>query len=54
MSGFAKSWQCVSEKVVVVRLKLKISREWIAFVQVYAPTDDCCKEVKDSFYGQLQ
>ena len=48
MSRYVKGWQCVSERIVVVRLK--IGSEWFTFVQVYAPTDDCSKELKDHFY----
>ena len=44
MSRCVKIWQCVSERIVVVQLK--IGTEWTAFVQVYAPTDDCSKELK--------
>ena len=52
MSRYVKSWLCGSERIVVVRLK--IGREWITYVQVYAPTDDGSKKVKDGFYNELQ
>ena len=42
MSRYVRSWQCVSERIVVV--KLKVCREQLTFVQVYAPTND--REVK--------
>ena len=52
MSRYVKSCLCGSERIVVVRLK--IGREWITYVQVYAPTDDGSKKVKDGFYNGLQ
>ena len=32
-----KEWKCISERLVLVRLKIR--EEWICFVQVYAPTE---------------
>ena len=41
----------VSERIVVV--KLKVCREWLTFVQVYAPMNDSRSEV-EHFYSELQ
>ena len=49
---YVKSWKCVNERIVVV--KLKVARECYMLVQVYAPTDDSKSEVKDKFYAELQ
>ena len=52
MSRYVRSWQCVSERIVVV--KLKVCREQLTFVQLYAPTNDSTSEVKEHFYSELQ
>ncbi len=52
MSRYVKSWQCVSERIVMV--KLKVEGEWLTLVQVYAPTNDSRSEVKEHFYNELQ
>ena len=52
LSKCVRSWQCVSERIVVV--KLKVEREWLTLVQVYAPTNDSKKETKEQFYNELQ
>lgn len=49
---FVKSWQCVNERIVVV--KMKVGREWLTLVQVYAPTDGSKAEEKERFYSDLQ
>ena len=51
-SRFVKSWQCVNERIMVV--KMKVGREWLALVQVYAPTDGSNVEEKERFYSDLQ
>ena len=47
-----RSWKCISEQIVVV--KLKVSRECYTLVQVYAPIDDSMSEAKDKFNAELQ
>ena len=47
-----KSWRCVSERCVTVRMK--IAGVWLMLVQVYAPTDDRDKDTKEQFYTSLQ
>ena len=51
-SRFVKSWQCVNERIVVV--KMKVGRERLTLVQVYAPTDGSKVEEKERFYSDLQ
>ena len=41
-----KSWKCVSERIVVV----KVARVLYTLVQAYAPTDNGKSEDKDQFY----
>ena len=52
LSKCVRSWQCVSERIVVV--KLKVEREWLTLVRVYAPTNDRRNETKEQFYNELQ
>ena len=52
MRRCVKSWKCVSERIVVV--KLKVAKECYTLVQVYAPTDDSRDEAKDRFYAEMQ
>ena len=52
MRGYVKSWKCISERIVVV--KLKVSRECYMLVQVYFPTDDSKSEAEEKFYAELQ
>ena len=40
----------VSERIVMV--KLKVCREQLTFVQVYAPTNDSRSEVKEHYYSE--
>ena len=47
-----KSWRCVSERCVTVRMK--IAGVWMTVVQVYAPTDDRDNNTKEQFYASLQ
>ena len=47
-----KSWRCVSERCVTVRMK--IARVWMTVVQVYAPKDDRDNNTKEEFYASLQ
>ena len=47
-----KSWRCVSERCVTVRMK--IAGVWLTLVQVYAPTDDRDNDTKEQFYASLQ
>ena len=47
MQRCVKSWKCVSERIVAV--KLKVAKECYTLVQVYAPTDDSQDEDKDKF-----
>ena len=47
-----RSWRCVNERCVMVRLK--IERVGITLVQVYAPTDDKANDTKEEFYAALQ
>ena len=51
-SRFVKSWQCANERIVVV--KMKVGREWLTLVQVYAPMDGGKVEEKKHFYNDLQ
>ena len=52
LSRWVKSWKCVNERIVVV--KLKVDREWLTFIQVCAPTDDSKAEKKEHFYCDLK
>ena len=47
-----RSWRCVNERCIMVRLK--IEGEGITIVQVYAPTDDKDNNTKEEFYAWLQ
>ena len=47
-----KSWRCVNERCVTLRMK--IAWVWLTLVQVYAPTDDRDNDIKDDFYSVLQ
>ena len=47
-----KSWRCVTERCVTLRMK--ITGVWLTLVQVYAPTDDRDNDIKDDFYSVLQ
>ena len=51
-SRLVKSWQCVNERIVVVNMK--VDREWMTLVQVYAPRDGSKVEEKECFYSDLQ
>ena len=42
-----KEWKCISERMVLVRLKIR--EEWVCFIQVYAPTENCLVEEKEEF-----
>ena len=43
-----KSWRCVSERCVTMRMK--IAGVWLALVQVYAPTDDRDKDTNGAIH----
>ena len=47
-----RSWRCVSERCVTIRLR--IEGQWISIIQVYAPTDDKDGGIKDAFLEELQ
>ena len=47
-----RSWRCVSERCVTIRLR--IEGQWISIIQVYAPTDDKDGGIKDAFFEELQ
>ena len=47
-----RSWSCVSERCVTVRLN--VAGVWLTLVQVYAPTDDTDSVAKDEFYAEVQ
>ena len=47
-----RSWRCVNERCIMVRLK--IEGEAITIVQVYAPTDNKDNDTKEEFYAWLQ
>ena len=47
-----RSWRCVSERCVTVRLN--VAGVWLTLVQVYAPTDDTDSVAKDEFYAEVQ
>ena len=47
-----KSWRCVRERCVTVRMK--IAGVWMTLVQLYAPTDDRDNNTKEQFYASLQ
>ena len=49
---YIRSWRCVNERCVMVRLK--IEGVGITIVQVYAPTDDKDNDTKEEFYAVLQ
>ena len=50
-SRFVKIWQCVNERIVVV--KMKVGREWQTLVQVYAPMDGSKTEEKERFHSDV-
>ena len=52
MKDCLKEWQCVSERLVKVRIRFE--KKWTTFIQVYAPTEDSEKEEKDRFYASLE
>ena len=52
MRRCVKSWKCVSEIIVVV--KLKVGKGCCTLVQVYTPMYDSNSEAKDKFYAELQ
>ena len=52
LADCVRSWRCVSERCVMIRLR--VAGVWMTLVQVYAPTDDRDNETKDGFYAQLQ
>ena len=52
MRRYVTSWKCISERIVVV--KLKVAKECYTLVQAYAPTDDSISEAKDQFYAEMQ
>ena len=45
LAHFFRSWRCVSEGCVMVRLR--VVGEWMKLIQVYAPTDDRYNNTKD-------
>ena len=47
-----KSWKCVKERIVVV--KLKVAKECYTLVQAYATMDNSKSEAKDRFYAEMQ
>ena len=47
-----RSWRCVSERCVTVRLN--VAGVWLTLVQVYSPTDDTDSVAKDEFYAEVQ
>ena len=47
-----KEWQCVSERLVKVRILFE--KKWTTFIQVYAPNEDSETEEKDRFYASLE
>ena len=51
MRRCVKSWKCVSERIVVV--KLKVAKECYMLVQTYAPTDDSKSEANNQFYAEM-
>jgi len=52
LADCVRSWRCVSERCVMIRLR--VAGVWMTLVQVYAPTDDRDSDTKDGFYAQLQ
>ena len=52
MRDCLKEWQCVSERLVKVRICFE--KKWTTFIQVYAPTEDSEEEEKDRFYTSLE
>ena len=51
MRDCIKEWQCMSERLVKVRICFE---KWTTFIQVYAPTEDSEEEEKDRFYTSLE
>ena len=56
LAVYIKEWKCISERMVLVRLKIR--EEWVCIVQVYAPTENGTVEEKEEFLvpcrGQCQ
>ena len=52
LANCVRSWRCISERCVMIRLR--VAGVWMTLVQVYAPTDDRDNETKDGFYALLQ
>ena len=52
MKDCLKKWQCVSERLVKVRICFE--KKWTTFIQVYAPTEDSEEEEKDRLYASLE
>ena len=49
LANCVRSWRCISERCVMIRLR--VAGVWMTLVQVYAPTDDRDNETKDGFYA---
>ncbi len=47
-----REWMCVNERLLKVRLR--VGRVRVTFIQAYAPTEDSKEEVKDTFYYSLE
>ena len=47
LAVYIKEWKCISERMVLVRFKIR--EEWVCIVQVYAPTEDSTVEEKEEF-----
>ena len=45
LAVYIKEWKCISERMVLVRLKIRV--EWVCFVQVYAHTKDSTVEEEE-------
>ena len=52
MRDCLKEWQCVSERLVKVRIRFE--KKWTTFIQVYAPNEDSEEEEKDRLYASLE
>ena len=51
LANFVRSWRCISEGCVMVRLR--VAGVWLKLIQVYAPTDDRYSNTKDEIYALL-